>query len=631
MLNSESTAIYKKDVLRVILDEPRLFLEESLGSTLIRGEVIVNFPKDTPIQGPIELVFEGTQRFHTWPEIMRGRSLGNPIETKLQVIELSLLPPNSKGIMPAGIQRFPFEFPIPASLPASTFIRDRIEIFYQVIATIRRSARLDHSGHTNPLNWIEKVRNTGLKKKYTHSASLRIVRPIQSFINEGASEQDTTAVPSPLPTPSNEPGSQDDSQQTPSSDTSSSNDNRASTGSQMSLAWNRRDLSEYQGFDEQYNQFTFSLAGRTISNFNQPAEKLRSVHGIRYKMSVDRTALVLGTSIGVELMIEPTVRKVKLKSILLKISENRLYTMKIPADHSWDSRLPETRKYNEGVKMILKWAYNFEAEDEELGMKNVANVDTCVGCKFVHQRSEDSTKVAYFDPPSPGDPSTKLFLTNGASSKSSSTKPCRIKEVENYNTNSSGQKKLVNLKEIDQPIKPGEYFGGRFVMPMPDCDSILHPSMTYDSVKISHWLQLSVTLECDNETFNIDLDSPMQMLDCRLVAADDENQTILPPPPTYQEQEANSLQQNFYTASTFWEQREPITSVSGWGDCQPCPCEIRKMQKGKNKQDKSKRTSGSMSLMSSSSQAKLPKDDNDADSYSSRFLPEWGPPPCYSD
>lgn len=69
MLYSESTVTYKKDVLRVILDEPRLFLEESLGSTLIRGEVIVNFPKDTPIQGPIELVFEGTQRFHTWPGI----------------------------------------------------------------------------------------------------------------------------------------------------------------------------------------------------------------------------------------------------------------------------------------------------------------------------------------------------------------------------------------------------------------------------------------------------------------------------------------------------------------------------------------------------------------------------------
>lgn len=57
----------KKDVLKVVLDEPRLFVEESLGSVMVRGEVIVNFPKDTQIQGPIELLFEGIQRFHPWP------------------------------------------------------------------------------------------------------------------------------------------------------------------------------------------------------------------------------------------------------------------------------------------------------------------------------------------------------------------------------------------------------------------------------------------------------------------------------------------------------------------------------------------------------------------------------------
>ncbi|KAG1124567.1 hypothetical protein G6F42_009508 [Rhizopus arrhizus] len=111
----------KKEVVKVVLDEPRLYVEESLGSVMVRGEVIVNFPKDTQIQGPIELLFEGIQRFHPWPLIMRGTPTGSSIETKLQVIELSLLPPNSKGIMPAGIQRFPFEFPIPASLPTSCY------------------------------------------------------------------------------------------------------------------------------------------------------------------------------------------------------------------------------------------------------------------------------------------------------------------------------------------------------------------------------------------------------------------------------------------------------------------------------------------------------------------------------
>lgn len=57
----------KKDILRVVLDEPRLYIEETLGSIMVRGEVIVNFPKDTAIQGPIELLFEGIQRYQTWP------------------------------------------------------------------------------------------------------------------------------------------------------------------------------------------------------------------------------------------------------------------------------------------------------------------------------------------------------------------------------------------------------------------------------------------------------------------------------------------------------------------------------------------------------------------------------------
>jgi hypothetical protein len=62
----------KREVLRVILDEPRLYIEESLGSVLVRGEVIVNFEKDTHIQGPIELLFEGIQRFITWPGIINS-------------------------------------------------------------------------------------------------------------------------------------------------------------------------------------------------------------------------------------------------------------------------------------------------------------------------------------------------------------------------------------------------------------------------------------------------------------------------------------------------------------------------------------------------------------------------------
>jgi hypothetical protein len=56
----------RKNVLRVVLDEAQLYVEETAGSVMVRGEVIVTFTKDTPIQGPIELLFEGIQRYQTW-------------------------------------------------------------------------------------------------------------------------------------------------------------------------------------------------------------------------------------------------------------------------------------------------------------------------------------------------------------------------------------------------------------------------------------------------------------------------------------------------------------------------------------------------------------------------------------
>lgn len=56
----------KREILQVVLDEPRIYLEKSLGSVMLRGEVIVNFPKDTFVQGPIKLIFEGIQRVYPW-------------------------------------------------------------------------------------------------------------------------------------------------------------------------------------------------------------------------------------------------------------------------------------------------------------------------------------------------------------------------------------------------------------------------------------------------------------------------------------------------------------------------------------------------------------------------------------
>lgn len=53
-----------KKPLRLVLDEPVLFVQDK--PAMIRGEVIVHFCHDTPIQGPIELVFEAIQTFYPW-------------------------------------------------------------------------------------------------------------------------------------------------------------------------------------------------------------------------------------------------------------------------------------------------------------------------------------------------------------------------------------------------------------------------------------------------------------------------------------------------------------------------------------------------------------------------------------
>lgn len=63
--NSISSAQFpNKKSLRLVLDEPVLFVHDK--PAMIRGEVIVHFLHDTPIQGPIELVFEAIQTFYPW-------------------------------------------------------------------------------------------------------------------------------------------------------------------------------------------------------------------------------------------------------------------------------------------------------------------------------------------------------------------------------------------------------------------------------------------------------------------------------------------------------------------------------------------------------------------------------------
>jgi hypothetical protein len=176
----------------------------------------------------------------------------------------------------------------------------------------------------------------------------------------------------------------------------------------------------------------------------------------------------------------------------------------------------------------------------------------------------------------------------------------------------------INMKSIDQTVKVGEYFGGRFVMPVPDCYSIMNPSMTHDSIKISHWLRSVVTVACQGEVFDITLESPMHMLDCRLVTFGDE--TILPPPPSYDPTTSSHL--DLAWSGTFWEQREKITSEIGFGACYPCPCELRK---SKNTRLPIYAKETPQSFM------KKPAIIPQTPSITAPCLtPEWGPPPSYS-
>lgn len=555
---------------------------------------------------------------------MRGAPTGSAIETKLQVIELSLLPPNSKGIMPAGTQRFPFEFPIPASLPTSVYIKERLEIFYQMSATLRRSTQSDNHQHNdtsvNPINWIDWARrNTLFKKKYTACSPLRIVRAMESSVSNGLPTPATTTTSPTTNTPALSPtlGSIEEPEQ--ESVTTPANE-------QNVLPWNRRGLDAYQGtYDEQHDQLAFSFAGRSSGNLNQPLHTLGGVQGIRYKIGVDRTAIALGTSIGVELMIEPVCEDAVIKSVLLKVSESRRYAMKVPAGHTWDRSGPETKKNNEAVTMVLKWAYGYQVEDEEdesrVHKQSNKASSSKKGERYLRQRVENSQYLAYFDPPRPGGPEGKQFLNSTFDKKKKSNDNNSMMHLQEHEASSStANRDMLNLKELNQPIKVGEYFGGRFVVPMPDCSNILHPSMEYESIKMSHWLQLIVTIECNGKTFDLLLDSPARILDCRLVA-DDESQTVLPPPPSYQPGDGHLYHENNWSQSTFWEQREPITFVSGWGSCVPCPCEYKKLKAMNN----TKKPPTSISNNSNNNNTIAD------DSCPSSHLPEWGPPPCYSE
>lgn len=536
---------------------------------------------------------------------MAGSLSYAPTETKLQVVKLSLLPPNSKGIMPSGIQRFPFEFPIPSTLPTTVYIPGRVEIFYQLSATIRRSTTSDCPEQKNNLNLIDWVRRNNFKKDYVTCSPIRIVRSMESVVSNGlptTNNNQTGATTFPIVT----------------TDVSDLITNVSSlmTEDQTQSPWNRRGLNQYQGtLDELHDQLAYSLAGRMSGNLNQNVDKLDNVQGVRYKIGFDRTAIAIGTSVGIELMIEPTFANATIKSVLLRVTEDRKYAMKITSKRGQC----ETKRYREGVKMVLKWAYGYQLENGtiEAASDKKSHQIHGTGGKFVHQRCLSSQSSAHFEPPHLGSPNNKsfhgsdknpkTFLVSEESIYEGSTRPA-VKTCD-----------MLNLKELNQKVDIGEYFGGRFVLPVPDCSNILHPSMEHEAITISHWINLVVTITCNGKTFDLMLESPARVLDCRVVSVDDECQTILPPPPTYKPGDGHRYQENIWAAGTFWQQREAITNVSGWGSCMPCPCQYKKLKALNNLDDGSNSNNNSKKNLVTDNETCPPN-----------YLPEWGPPPCYS-
>lgn len=599
---------------------------------------------------------------------MVNRSLGGPIESKLQVIELSLLPPNTHGIMPAGVHRFPFEFPIPPSLPSTLKITNRIAIYFRLTATLRKS----YEG-TSLADW---ARRSMTRKKLSDVSHLRLVRAIEA------------TPPRPM-TPPSTPNSENSIS---SSASSISSDNRV-------VSYHHDLWSQYNNrlsLDEQHDQLVHSMGGRTTDNYARPLDDMDKEKGVRYKLSVDRTAVALGTSVGLEVVLQPTRVRTKIRSICLGIEEKRSYKMNIPGRHSSSlSDSPaETRRHTESNKMKLKWAYAYPIPPGENGMSlncyeamkdlplgegvvgstdNKKNI-TLLGQQYSHdindcnvlrqldqpfrrrqpQDDEDITTGTAAAAASPSPSQDKRYIATSilsairSSSMASSSSPeKKTRKSPSLISPSSPNAGLVDLKLLDHAIELGEYFEGRFVLPVPPCNGMLHPSMDHDSIKIQHWLRMVVILEQDDGTkFEISLESPVHILDCRLVA-DDERQTILPPPPSYHLDDGDRS----IHSSVFWEQRQPITTLAQWGTCRrPCPCQISHYKATKaveRKQAKAKdgagvggsRTShtnghgshGSGSGGNNSGNRDGSRDQHEEHPVGAGLQPEWGPPPLYTE
>jgi hypothetical protein len=165
-----------------------------------------------------------------------------------------------------------------------------------------------------------------------------------------------------------------------------------------------------------------------------------------------------------------TVSEVRILSTHLGIVESREYKMKVPKGDS-----TETKYYKEGVKMILKWAYGYPIQVNEEVLESEKKLHKKKGKltdrsdRYVHLRPDNREHLSYFDAMSPGDQNQKAsvsFEQDKSNSLSSDMK--KVLESDDKSASSSVSEDSlytpINMKSIDQTVKVGGYFGGRFVI-----------------------------------------------------------------------------------------------------------------------------------------------------------------------